>query len=82
MKVYVQTTKVIEIEIESEAIETLANPPVWIDYEKEIETAIEEISEKLGMEIIPNSDDEMKNNKDYIYACYSDKNGYCPIFEM
>lgn len=81
MKVYVHTTKVIEIEIESEAIETLANPPAWIDYEKEIETAIEEISEKLGMKIIPNSD-EMENNKDYIYACYSDKNGYSPIFEM
>lgn len=81
MKVYVQTTKVIEIEIESEAIETLANPPVWIDDEKEIEIAMEEISEKLGMEIIPNSD-EMENNKDYIYACYSDKNGHCPVFEM
>lgn len=81
MKVYVQTTKVIEIEIESEAIETLANPPVWIDDEKEIEIAMEEISEKLGMEIIPNSD-EMENNKDYIYACYSDKEGHSPIFEM
>lgn len=81
MKIYVHTSKVIEIEIESEAIETLANPPAWIDDEKEIEIAMEEISEKMKMEIIPNND-EMENNKDYIYACYSDKDGYCPIFEM
>lgn len=81
MKVYVHTSKVIEIEIESEAIENLANLPPWIDEEKEIEIAIEEISEKLKMEIIPNSD-EMEVNKDYIYACYSDKEGYSPIFEM
>jgi hypothetical protein len=81
MKVYVHTSKVIEIEIESEAVKLLADPPVWIDDEKEIEIAIEEISEKLKMEIIPNSD-EMEINKDYIWACYADKEGYCPIFEM
>ena len=81
MKVYVHTSKVIEIEIENEAIKTLAESSPWIDNEKEIEIAIEEISEKMGMEIIPNSD-EMENNKDYIYACYFDKEGYSPIFEM
>ena len=82
MKVYVQTTKIIEIEIESKAIETLANPSVSIDYKKEIETAIEEINEKLGIEILPDGDEMIEINKDYMFACYADKKGYSPIFEI